>query len=153
MFQDQSQEVARKARQRGNLPTAAFYPMSYPNASGPRVLYILPFSYKPPIGQASTSFFYRNFMNVNSVNEIDKPLIALRGQAADDDPISIVISCIGMAGMATQAKSSTLLTGARTRFGRALQLVNMALKDPLACKSDEILAVIMLLGIFEVRSS
>jgi hypothetical protein len=91
-------------------------------------------------------------MNVNSVDEIDKPLIAFRKQAVDDDPISVVISCIGMAGMATQMHSSSLMTGARFMFGQAIHLANMSLKDPIACKSDHTFALIMLLGIFEVCS-
>jgi hypothetical protein len=55
-----------------------------------------------------------------------------------------------MAGMAGQRHSLAMMNAARAKLGLAIQLANMALADPIARKSDQTLAVIILLSTFEV---
>jgi hypothetical protein len=158
MFLDESKAVARKAKHREakGESTCQTVVRQSRSPSAPRED-LFQASIPPSIGfqdilGESTNFFFHNFIQINRrtgrspVNHI----LSLRSQVNDNDLLAVGINCVGMAGLANQRKSATIMEAARLRYALAIHMVNTALRDPTQVASDQTLAVIILLGTFEV---
>jgi hypothetical protein len=114
-----------------------------------------------PAEDQSICFFFRNWivkvanaepdsMHMKTYFE-DIPAI-LRDHSANPLLRHTVI-CIGKAGLAIHRGSATTKTAAELDYAVALRLTNEALNDAAESHSDQTLMTVMLLGIYEVRSS
>lgn len=67
--------------------------------------------------------------------------------------LSTVITAAGLATLSNAAKQPDVGASAREMYLAALRMVSEALVDPLRVKSDQTLAAVMLLGLFEASST
>lgn len=65
-------------------------------------------------------------------------------------PLQQAIAAVGFAGLANFWSASTIMAKANSTYCVALKSVNAALRCPEEAKSDQILATILLLGLWEV---
>ncbi|KAH8819168.1 hypothetical protein F5884DRAFT_864617 [Xylogone sp. PMI_703] len=70
-----------------------------------------------------------------------------------DGPIKNIITASGLAGLANRSNNERLLVVARRLYGKAIGLINSALADPVKVKSDQTLAAVLVLSIFEAITS
>lgn len=74
-------------------------------------------------------------------------------KAPANSAISASIVALGIASMSSSMKIPSLMMKANAKYAEALNLINSALRDPLAAKHDDTLMVVILLGLYEeVRS-
>lgn len=66
-------------------------------------------------------------------------------------PLRQAIAAVGYAGLANFWSASTIMAKANSAYCAALKSVNAALRSSEEAKSDQILATILLLGLWEVR--
>ena len=64
--------------------------------------------------------------------------------------LGTAVMAVAMATFGNRRKSQTGLAKASKQYGRALQLVNAALRDPDLALEDQTLATVIILGFFEV---
>lgn len=76
-------------------------------------------------------------------------LPTLYRERGDQAVLSTVITAAGLASLSNAAKKPDVGASARQMYLGALRMVSEALADPLQVKSDQTLAAVMLLGLFE----
>jgi hypothetical protein len=151
MFVNESKDISRKtnrptkreARKSGGSSRSVTN--DFGTLVGTRIL-------SPSLFEQSTNFFFRSFVfpHPNPTRTLGSHYAMLRTQVGDDEPVAIAISCLGMAGLARQKGSPALAGIANRRYAMALNMTNSAMRDPVAVRSDQTLAVVNLLGMFEV---
>jgi hypothetical protein len=105
-----------------------------------------------PVEQLATHHFFANFVAVphstNSRGFLDYviPLVNLERQ---ESHLKMAFSAASMAALANRPNSKSLLVQAEELYAKAIRLVNEALRDPAAQKTDQTLAAVLLLGLFE----
>jgi hypothetical protein len=112
-----------------------------------------------PIEELSICFFLHEWINkvtntiqgdilTNTVSGIT-PII-LRDHSSDL-LLRHTVNCLGKASIAVNYGSPTTKMAAETDYVIALRLINRALNDVVAAKSNQTLIAVMLLGIYEVK--
>ena len=67
--------------------------------------------------------------------------------------LALAFSAASLAALANRPNAKSLLLKAEERYSRAIRYVNHALRDPVEQKTDETLAAVLLLGLFETIMS
>jgi hypothetical protein len=70
-------------------------------------------------------------------------------KASFDNPLRAVILALGMACYSNTWGVPGIMMYANLEYAKALNLVSSALRDPYEAKQDEILLIVMLLGLYE----
>lgn len=79
-------------------------------------------------------------------------LPALYSRSPSSNALPIITTAAGFACLSNAGKQPALASPARQMYLSAIQLVSKALSDPVECKTDETLAAVLLLGVFEAVS-
>jgi Fungal specific transcription factor domain len=78
-------------------------------------------------------------------------LIPLLKNEPPDSHLSVSFNAVALAALGNRPNSKMLLVQASAEYSRALSYTNKALANPIIQKSDQTLAAVLLLGLFEVR--
>lgn len=110
-----------------------------------------------PIDQIATHFFFSNFVTIPHDNKdsrgfLDYTVHLVNSQQANK-PLALAFSAASLAALANRPNAKSLLLKAEQRYSRAIRYVNHALRDPVEQKTDETLAAVLLLGMFETIMS
>lgn len=73
----------------------------------------------------------------------------LYAKSPANSAFSATIVALGIANMSSSMKIPSLMMKANAKYAEALNLINSALRDPVAAKLDETLLVVILLGLYE----
>jgi hypothetical protein len=108
-----------------------------------------------PIADQALGFFMSNYVipepnNHTTFHGFHDYLPILCKQESSRQPLSTIMSAVGMASLANAGQQPALTLAARKMQILAIRRIREALADPLEVKSDNTLAAIMLLGAFEV---
>ena len=113
------------------------------------------FLYLPPSldHQAFYSFFsnYACRPSKNFTNIYEK-VPALYLKSPTESTLVSTITALGLAGLACHTSTYGLETTADISYNKALRQLNQTLRDPELAKDDLTLLVVLLLGLYEVRS-
>ncbi|TVY81600.1 hypothetical protein LSUE1_G003560 [Lachnellula suecica] len=105
-----------------------------------------------PIDQQAACFFLANFVLLPAKNTmrgyLDFLLPHLR-KANPDSCLSAAFTAVAMASLGTRPNSKSLLPQADLCYVKALNEINLALKDPKMASSDSGLGAVLLLSFFE----
>lgn len=108
-----------------------------------------------PIEQIATDFFFSNFVAVPH-NGDSRGFLGYMIPLANADPsnkhLSLAFSAVKLAALGNKPNAKSLLWKAEEQYSRAIRHVNQALRDPVDQKTDQTLAAVLLLGLFEVSS-
>lgn len=108
-----------------------------------------------PIEQVATFFFFANFVSVpqngDSKGFLDY-MIPLANSEQSDKHLALAFSAATLAALGNQPNGKALLMKAQEQYNRAIRHVNEALRNPAEQKSDQTLAAVLLLGLFEVSN-
>jgi hypothetical protein len=107
---------------------------------------------RPPLQDQGVAFFMTNYVHkgVGSFRGFQEYLPSLYREEGYRAALSTIITAAGLASLSNAAKQPAVGASARQMYLVALRMVSEALGDPLQVKSDQTLAVVMLLGLFEV---
>lgn len=64
--------------------------------------------------------------------------------------LDAAVSAVALAAFSNMHVSLKTMTKARVEYSTALSKTNHALRDPVLCKTDDVLAAVIMLGMFEV---
>lgn len=121
-------------------------------SSGPTQV---PATVSVPVEQVASHYFFTNFVatsnNSASIGLTDY-IIPLVSAGASNKHLSLAFSAASLAAFGNRPSGKALLTKAQEQYSKAIRHVNDALRDPVAQKTDETLASVMLLGMYEVSS-
>ena len=67
--------------------------------------------------------------------------------------LTLGMTCVGMGSIANITNDADMMVAARQKYSAALRVTNTALQDLESARSDQTLASVILLGIFEVSNS
>ncbi len=105
-----------------------------------------------PIDQIATHFFFSNFVavmhNGDSRGFLDY-VIPLVNTRSSNRTVSLAFSAASLAALANRPNAKQLLPRAEEQYMRAIRHVNAALRDPVEQTTDQTLASVLLLGLFE----
>ncbi|KFY24104.1 hypothetical protein V493_05428 [Pseudogymnoascus sp. VKM F-4281 (FW-2241)] len=105
-----------------------------------------------PIEQVASHYFFTNFVatsgNGASVGLTDY-IIPLANASPSNKHLSLAFSAASLAAFGNRPSGKALLTKAQEQYSKAIRHVNDALRDPVAQITDETLASVMLLGMYE----
>jgi hypothetical protein len=108
-----------------------------------------------PVEQVASYYFFTNFVatsdNSASIGLTDY-IIPLANASPSNKHLSLAFSAASLAAFGNQPSRKALLTKAQEQYSKAIRHVNDVLRDPVATKTDETLAAVMLLGMYEVSS-
>ncbi|KFY44128.1 hypothetical protein V494_01614 [Pseudogymnoascus sp. VKM F-4513 (FW-928)] len=125
-------------------PNSALVPSSTP-AQVPTTLSI-------PVEQVASHYFFTNFVatsdNGASIGLTDY-IIPLANASQSNKHLSLAFSAASLAAFGNRPSGKALLTKAQEQYSKAIRHVNYALRDPVLQKTDETLASVMLLGMYE----
>jgi hypothetical protein len=109
-----------------------------------------------PIDQQASCFFMANFVLL-PVQDCPRGyldfLIPLLKKEQPKSPLSLAFSAVGLACLGNRRNSKALLTTADSIYMRALNKINVALRDPVLVLEDSLLAAVLLLSLFEVQTN
>lgn len=107
----------------------------------------------PAVDQA-VCFFFRSRLNEpsESCRLVYKYLPSLYG-ADPSSALSYTIKAIGLAGLSNYRRAPNLLSSACKQYSKALRLIGTALRDPMLAKTDQVLLVVHLMGVYEVSQN
>lgn len=106
-----------------------------------------------PVEQQASAYFFSNFVLLPQHGATRGFLDYLVPMIKSDSPNSTLGTClkaVTLASLGNRPHAKPLLMPAVEQYNRALQQVNLALRDPLSQKTDQTLASVLLLGLFEV---
>lgn len=110
-----------------------------------------------PIDQIATHFFFSNFVTIPHGNRDSRGFldytIHLVNSGQSNKTLSLAFSAASLAALANRPNAKSLLLRAEEQYSRAIRYVNQALRDPVEQKTDETLASVLLLGLFETVMS
>ncbi|KFX91973.1 hypothetical protein V490_05618 [Pseudogymnoascus sp. VKM F-3557] len=105
-----------------------------------------------PVEQVASHYFFTNFVatsdNGASIGLTDY-IIPLAQASPSNKHLSLAFSAASLAAFGNRPSGKALLTKAQEQYSKAIRHVNDALRDPVATKTDETLAAVMLLGMYE----
>lgn len=76
-------------------------------------------------------------------------LPGMYAKAPANSAFAATIVALGIACMSSSMKIPSLMMKANAKYAEALNLINSALRDPVAAKLDETLMIVILLGLYE----
>lgn len=108
---------------------------------------------KIPLEQQALCYFLSNWVLMPRENSTRGYLDCLIPMIKTEEPgghLSIAFTAVGLAALGNRPHSKRLLPLAGAKYAQALNLTNAALRDPVKAKTDQTLASVLLLGLFEV---
>ena len=104
--------------------------------------------------QATTFFFGNYVLGTELLNTCGnyQYLSTLHASEQFGPGLRQCVVAVGLAGLANFWKASNIMARSRRTYSSALRFVNTCLGDREEAKSDQTLAAIMLLGLYEVRA-
>ncbi|KFY47516.1 hypothetical protein V496_10607 [Pseudogymnoascus sp. VKM F-4515 (FW-2607)] len=125
-------------------PNSALVPSSRPAQ--------VPTTLSMPVEQVASHYFITNFVatsdNGASIGLTDY-IIPLSNASPSNKHLRLALSAASFAAFGNRPGGKALLTKAQEEYSKAISHVNDALRDPVAQKTDETLASVMLLGMYE----
>lgn len=109
-----------------------------------------------PLEQQALCYFLSNWVLMPHDNIARGHLDFLIPLIKNEEPgghLSIAFTAVGLAALGNRPHSKRLLPLAGMRYAQALNLTNIALRNPVTAKTDQTLASVLLLGMFEVIAS
>jgi hypothetical protein len=110
------------------------------------------------LNDRAIAFFFHLY--VHTTPGMNNQLVTARGhheylprlylKCGPSGPLAMVIIASGIASLANAGSAHHWMKEAFVLYGKALQRIRSALSDPIKTKSIEILAAVMLIGLFEV---
>ncbi|KAL5354366.1 hypothetical protein ACLOAV_000455 [Pseudogymnoascus australis] len=112
----------------------------------------VPTTLSMPVEQVASHYFITNFVatsdNGASIGLTDY-IIPLSNASPSNKHLRLALSAASFAAFGNRPGGKALLTKAQEEYSKAISHVNDALRDPVAQKTDETLASVMLLGMYE----
>ncbi|GIZ44051.1 hypothetical protein CKM354_000726000 [Cercospora kikuchii] len=103
----------------------------------------------------AANLFFERYVSVwlaHSKNELDF-VAPLYIQAKADSMLSNVVTALGLASLSTQQGDRTLAVIAGEKYSKSLCQVQKSLQDPRLAQTDETVATVILLGLYELVDS
>ncbi|KAK0385938.1 hypothetical protein NLU13_7113 [Sarocladium strictum] len=108
-----------------------------------------PYTIAPQVQELARCYFYANHVSGSSQGRhlsFLKPII----KECKDHILDAAVSAVALAAFANIHASPSLTVKSQAEYAAALSKTNRALGDPQLCKSDNVLAAVMLLGMYEI---
>jgi energy-converting hydrogenase Eha subunit G len=102
--------------------------------------------------EQATSFFFRNYVLEEQKyhNGHFQYLSDIYAREEIGESLADSVVCLGLVGLANFWKASNILISAKAKYNSALRLVSSKLRNIEEAKSDQTMAAVMLLGVYEV---
>ncbi|KAM0482560.1 hypothetical protein ACHAPX_003079 [Trichoderma viride] len=165
-FQDQSEEVARnyhrstkkkgkeKQKQKRSTTSPPILPSttigtlvtpasSTPSAGSP------PRSLAASVQEIARGYLYTNYMTGGPRTRYMAYLVPLM-EDPQNRALDAAVTAVALAAFSNIHASPRTMLKAHVEYSAALSATNQALRDPGICKRDDVLAAVIMLGIFEV---
>lgn len=94
---------------------------------------------------------YTNYMAKGHYGSYLPCLVAL-AEASPDSALPAAITAVGLAALSNIHQCPQVMLEARKECTTAISLTNSALNDPVGFKRDDVLAAVLMLGMFEVMT-
>lgn len=110
-----------------------------------------------PVEQQAMNYFLANWVLVPKPGQVAVTrgfldyIVPLIKHEPANSHLTAAFEAVSLASLGNRPETKVLLGTAWQKYTKALSLVNKALAHPIAQKSDQTLASVMLLGHFEVR--
>jgi hypothetical protein len=105
----------------------------------------------------AVSFFFQNLVAMPRANDSLRGYLEILGpmyvKAKSNSLLHQATHALALASLSNGRKSPLLRLEARRLYGRALHQVGIAIQDPVAARSDEVLMSIMLFSLYEAITS
>ncbi|KAL6807870.1 hypothetical protein GGI42DRAFT_366487 [Trichoderma sp. SZMC 28013] len=167
-FQDQSNDVIRnyKVPARKKCPVSTRSVKSQTSVStrvpvnptdhGPlcsnKATFIIPTAAPVyPVEEIARSYLYVNYMTGGPRCSYMSYLLPLMDDS-QNSAVNAAVNAVALAALSNIRLSPNTMLKAQKEYTTALSKTNLALKDPILCKTDGILAAVVMLGIFEVMT-
>lgn len=102
-----------------------------------------------PIQEMARSYLYVNYMTGSPRCGYMSYLLPLI-DGSRNSAVNAAVNAVALAALSNIRMSPKAMLQAQQEYTTALSKTNMALRDPVMCKRDDILAAVVMLGIFEV---
>jgi hypothetical protein len=116
----------------------------------------IPTAVQPVAEDVAASCFFNYYVLPNPAKgpcKLYNSLPELYAKAPAASSFAATIVALGIACMSSGMKIPSLMMKANAKYAEALNLINSALRDPVAAKLDETLMVVILLGLYEEVSN
>lgn len=90
---------------------------------------------------------HQHRLTLNSAFDLWTPPAGTTQRATD--PVLASITAVGLQGIAQMTQAQQPLDAARKSYGRALRLINSALRDPVEAFKDSTMLAVLVLGLYE----
>lgn len=104
-----------------------------------------------PEQEIARSFLYVNYMTGGPRCGHMTYLLPLM-EGSQNSAANAAVSAVALASFSNIRLSPQTMRKAQQEYTTALSLTNLALQDPVMCKTDDTLAAVVMLGIFEVSA-
>lgn len=105
-----------------------------------------------PVEEIARSYLYVNYMTGGPRCSYMSYLLPLM-EDSQNSAVNAAVNAVALAALSNIRLSPNTMLKAQKEYTTALSKTNLALKDPVLCKTDGILAAVVMLGIFEVSQS
>jgi hypothetical protein len=107
-------------------------------------------SFTLPMKEIARSYLYVNYMTGGPRCGHMSYLLPLI-DGSQNAAVNAAVNAVALAALSNIRMSPKAMLQAQQEYTTALSKTNVALRDPVLCKTDDILAAVVMLGIFEVR--
>ncbi|KAF3072612.1 hypothetical protein CFAM422_005318 [Trichoderma lentiforme] len=104
-----------------------------------------------PVEEIARSYLYVNYMTGGPRCSYMSYLLPLM-EDSQNSAVNAAVNAVALAALSNIRLSPNTMLKAQKEYTTALSKTNSALKDPVLCKTDGILAAVVMLGIFEVMT-
>jgi hypothetical protein len=104
-----------------------------------------------PSGHLARGYMYTNYMAKGHYGGYLPCLVAL-AEASPDSALPAAITAVGLAALSNIHQCPQVMLEARQHCTTALSLTSSALNDPAGFKRNDVLAAVVMLGMFEVMT-
>lgn len=151
-FRDQSEEVIRKSQRltrKRTVPDVASTAASALDEGGAPSPRRIP-AY--PVQELAKGYIFSNYMAGGPRGGHMPYLVPLINDPRNS-AVNAALNAVGLAALSNIRLAPQMMLKARREYTTALSQTNRALKDSVMSKRDDILAAVLLLGMFEVSES
>lgn len=102
-----------------------------------------------PEHEVARSYLYVNYITGGPRCGYMSYLLPLM-EGSQNSAVNVAVNAVALAALSNIRLSPKTMLRAQHEYTTALSKTNLALKDPSMCKRDDILAAVVMLGLFEV---